>query len=196
MVGTGGDGRGIARAPRRHPRPRSGPTSTLAAVDEHLFATGVIRHGEGITAAELLDELATGPPAWMRDALCREPHPGATWFPERGEDAGPAKAVCWRCLVLEECRAYAIGDHELRGIWGGLSDRQRRRLREGDPTLDLDRVQPVRRPKRAPVPRPVAAHGSDRCYQNGCRCKTCRDAKSVRNAEYRRRVREKLKAAS
>lgn len=165
-------------------------------MDEHLFATGPMRGPEGTTAADLLDELAAGPPAWMRDALCREPFPGVNWFPERGEDAGPAKAVCRRCLVMEECRAYAGLDPELQGIWGGLSERQRRRLREGDPTLDLDRVQPARRPKPARVPRPPAAHGTARRYQKGCRCETCRTENAARKAFYRRRAREKLKAAS
>lgn len=177
-------------------------------MDERLFATvfddvgtwdtGLL--GDELLLDELFAEVDAKPPrrspAWRRDALCREPHPGVTWFPERGEDARPAQAVCRRCLVIEECRAYAGDDVELQGIWGGLSQRQRQRLHRGDPTLDLDKVQPVRQPKPAPVPRPPAAHGSDRCYQNGCRCKTCREAKSVRNAEYRRRARAKLKAAS
>lgn len=74
--------------------------------------------------AELIDR-----PAWMDDALCRE-HPEVAFFLERGEDARPAKAICRSCLVREECLAYAI-DHSsaLQGIWGGVSDRERRRLR-------------------------------------------------------------------
>lgn len=191
--------RSLRRIALRHP-PTAGASPLLSpAVDERLFATGVIRHDEGTTATELLEQLAAGPPAWMRDALCREPHPGVSWFPERGEDAGPAKAVCRRCLVLEECRAYAIGDHELRGIWGGLSDRQRRRLREGDPTLDLERVQPPRRLK-APVParepRPPAVHGERRMYVSGCRCQACRAGNAAAKAEYKRRARAKLRPAS
>lgn len=77
-----------------------------------------------------LDDLADRPP-WMRDALCRE-YPEVNFFPGRGEDTLPARAVCGRCLVRDECLAYALTLDDgggLTGIWAGTSGRERRRLR-------------------------------------------------------------------
>jgi WhiB family redox-sensing transcriptional regulator len=72
-------------------------------------------------------------PAWMRDALCREPaYADVSFFPGQGEATEPAKAVCARCTVAEECLAYVttagdgIAGH---GIWGGTSARERRQHR-------------------------------------------------------------------
>lgn len=70
-------------------------------------------------------------PAWMKDALCRE-HPEVVWFPGRGEDARPAKALCARCLVQPECLDYAESitvPMPPSGIWGGTSERERRQVR-------------------------------------------------------------------
>jgi WhiB family redox-sensing transcriptional regulator len=67
--------------------------------------------------------------AWKRDALCLEHTSTADWFPERGDDVRPAKAVCGRCSVAGECLDYAIGNDVKHGIWGGLSERERRRAR-------------------------------------------------------------------
>ncbi len=82
----------------------------------------------GVEAVSLLD-LLTARPAWHADAACRE-HPDLSWHPELGESAGPAKAVCSGCLVRDDCRAYALAGPELAGIWGGLSDRERREARK------------------------------------------------------------------
>lgn len=82
----------------------------------------------GDHAPSLLDLLAQRP-AWMRDALCREPaYAGVEFFPE-GSDIGPAQAVCGRCLVADECRRYADAITSTYGIWGGLSASERRRAR-------------------------------------------------------------------
>jgi len=80
-------------------------------------------------------------PEWHRDAACAEyPERANDWFPERGEDDRPAKAICQRCLVQRECLADAL-DHgtNLVGIWGGTSGRQRRALLAGGVTADLVR---------------------------------------------------------
>lgn len=68
---------------------------------------------------------------WQRDALCAEPayrHPG-WFFPERGAPVDDARAVCERCLVRVECLDFALRTKIKHGIWGGLSERERRRLR-------------------------------------------------------------------
>jgi len=66
-------------------------------------------------------------PAWHRDAACKE-RPDVNFFPARGEDTAPAKAVCQSCLVQAECRTAAAD--ELHGIWGGRSRREARTERQ------------------------------------------------------------------
>ena len=68
------------------------------------------------------------PGAWRERGRCRTA-PTELFFPDRGDDCGPAKAVCRRCPVLGECRAYALGLPWLKGVWGGLSEQERRVLR-------------------------------------------------------------------
>lgn len=43
--------------------------------------------------------------------------------------AGPAKALCAPCTYREPCAAYAVADPALQGVWGGLTQRERRALR-------------------------------------------------------------------
>jgi WhiB family redox-sensing transcriptional regulator len=65
---------------------------------------------------------------WRELAACR----GADlnlFFPERGESAGPARRVCAACPVREPCLDYAITNRISHGIWGGLTERERRALR-------------------------------------------------------------------
>lgn len=69
-------------------------------------------------------------PDWIDDAACRTPAGrGIDFFPGRGEDLKPAKAVCAICPVQVECLDHALTFPELHGIWGGASERERRRLR-------------------------------------------------------------------
>lgn len=76
----------------------------------------------------LLELLDTPRPAFFADAACRE-HPELTWFPTRGDDLRPIKGVCAGCLVRDECRAYAAAEGLRYGVFGGLSERERRQLR-------------------------------------------------------------------
>ncbi len=65
-------------------------------------------------------------PAFHADAACREAPAEVSWFIERGQDPRPAKAVCQRCLVVDECRAWAFDQGaELEGVWAGLSRQDR-----------------------------------------------------------------------
>ena len=52
------------------------------------------------------------------------------FFPERGASTRLAKAVCRKCEVSEECLEYAVNNGEKFGIWGGLSERERRAIRK------------------------------------------------------------------
>jgi len=50
------------------------------------------------------------------------------FFPGRGESAGAARQVCTACPVRQPCLDYAITDRITSGIWGGLTERERRAL--------------------------------------------------------------------
>lgn len=67
-------------------------------------------------------------PDWMDRASCRGLDPNI-FFPNRGELTAQIKAICHGCSVRAECLAYALNGGEHVGIWGGLSERERRRLR-------------------------------------------------------------------
>lgn len=64
---------------------------------------------------------------WMRQAACRGMAP-ERFFPERGDNTGPAKAICGECPVQRECGEFGL--FEKHGIWGGHSERERRRRRK------------------------------------------------------------------
>lgn len=51
------------------------------------------------------------------------------FFPSRGAPTAPAKAICAVCEVRAECLDWAIEHSEKYGIWGGLSERERRHIR-------------------------------------------------------------------
>ena len=66
---------------------------------------------------------------WQADALCSQTDPEA-FFPEKGGSTRDAKRVCSSCEVRTECLEYALENDERFGIWGGLSERERRKLRK------------------------------------------------------------------
>jgi WhiB family redox-sensing transcriptional regulator len=66
--------------------------------------------------------------SWMLEANCLGCDPDL-FFPARGESCADAKAVCRGCRVRVECLEYALALGEKHGIWGGLSEWERRRLR-------------------------------------------------------------------
>lgn len=70
----------------------------------------------------------TGDPSWQEHALCAQTDPEA-FFPEKGGSTREAKRVCLSCDVRSECLEYALAHDERFGIWGGLSERERRRLK-------------------------------------------------------------------
>src|SRR4051794_12857165 len=67
-------------------------------------------------------------PEWQERALCSQTDPEA-FFPEKGGSTREAKRICGRCDVKAECLEYALGHDERFGIWGGLSERERRKLK-------------------------------------------------------------------
>ena len=65
---------------------------------------------------------------WQEEANCLGVDPDL-FFPERGASTREAKEVCRGCVVREACLEYALTNGEKFGIWGGMSERERRRLR-------------------------------------------------------------------
>jgi hypothetical protein len=66
-------------------------------------------------------------PDWQVEGLCAETDP-EQFFPEKGGSNRQVKAVCGRCPVRDACLEYALANGERFGIWGGLSERERRDL--------------------------------------------------------------------
>ena len=66
--------------------------------------------------------------SWQRQANCLGVHPDL-FFPERGASTREAKGVCRNCVVRDDCLEFALRNGEKFGIWGGMSERERRRLR-------------------------------------------------------------------
>ena len=66
---------------------------------------------------------------WQERALCAQTDPEA-FFPEKGGSTREAKRICSGCEVRAECLEYALAHDERFGIWGGLSERERRRLKK------------------------------------------------------------------
>lgn len=77
----------------------------------------------------LLSGDSTPEAAWQEDALCAETDPEA-FFPEHGASSRDAKSVCAACPVRHECLEHALANDERFGIWGGLSESERRRVRK------------------------------------------------------------------
>jgi WhiB family redox-sensing transcriptional regulator len=65
---------------------------------------------------------------WQERALCAQTDPEA-FFPEKGGSTREAKRICSGCEVRSECLEYALAHDERFGIWGGLSERERRKLK-------------------------------------------------------------------
>ena len=67
---------------------------------------------------------------WQERALCAQTDPEA-FFPEKGGSTREAKRICLGCEVKDECLDYALAHDERFGIGGGLSERERRRIKRG-----------------------------------------------------------------
>lgn len=65
---------------------------------------------------------------WRQSALCAQTDP-EQFFPAKGESTRPAKKVCQSCPVTQECLNEALANDARDGVWGGLSVRERRKLK-------------------------------------------------------------------
>lgn len=65
--------------------------------------------------------------AWMQNAQCRGIDP-EVFFPNDGTGFSEAARVCAQCIVKSECLEYALEKRIEHGVWGGASERERRRI--------------------------------------------------------------------
>ena len=95
----------------------------------NLFGDGPLKVSSNgqITLYDLLFEGDMS--SWQDRALCAQTDPEA-FFPEKGGSTREAKGVCEACEVRQECLEYALANDERFGIWGGLSERERRKLKK------------------------------------------------------------------
>lgn len=96
-----------------------------ASVPDDWFVDPV-RLGVPGVRQEPIDE---NPLGWQSDSLCAQTDPEA-FFPEKGGSTRDAKKICSSCEVRAHCLEYALENDERFGIWGGLSERERRKLRK------------------------------------------------------------------
>lgn len=136
------------------------------------------------TIAELLNaavDISTE--TWKDDAICAQTDP-ELFFPEKGGSTRDAKSVCLGCEVRAQCLQTALRDDERFGIWGGYSERERRRINR-DRSQDF---QPTMRrggrPKGGRNPGPIE-HGTPHGYWRGCNCVDCTTAIADYNRDKR-----------
>src|ERR1700704_4820116 len=103
--------------------------------DTCVFAWGVAPAGPAHSKEASMDsdrlvvmDLLGNAPEWQERALCSQTDPEA-FFPEKGGSTREAKQICSSCEVRSECLEYALLHDERFGIWGGLSERERRRIK-------------------------------------------------------------------
>lgn len=112
---------------------------------------------------QLADIFAIEAPAWMDQALCAQTDP-ALFFPDSGVNPNQAKRICAQCPVQTTCLAYALEANLYGGVWGGLTQHERERVRTTKPCRHCG----------SPVPR-----GN----QHACFCSE--DCATAHRAEYR-----------
>ena len=88
---------------------------------------------------ELRAVLAFDTLAWHDRANCKGAN-ADLFFPERGASTRTAKSICRECPVRAECLEFALSSGEKFGIWGGLSERERRRVRRERQVASARRV--------------------------------------------------------
>jgi WhiB family redox-sensing transcriptional regulator len=81
-----------------------------------------MRFREEVTVDETPEEYK-----WMLSAYCRGVAP-TEFFPSDGLGVEQAQKLCAKCPVKVECLEYALANRIEHGVWGGASERERRRI--------------------------------------------------------------------
>jgi len=127
-----GVGRGYGTYPAVRDCPRCGAEWTLLvdrpARQSRRNATCGPCRTQAMHRANELDLPVGDPPGeWYADGLCAQTDP-EIFYPDKGGSTREAKAICQRCPVIEPCRDWAVSTGQRFGVWGGLSERERRAL--------------------------------------------------------------------
>ena len=86
-----------------------------------------------------MDEMDT---EWMADGKCRD-LPPSTFFPSDGVGVDVARQICAECPVKTECLEYALKYRIDHGVWGGCSERERRRILKSRRVPGLELREPA-----------------------------------------------------
>lgn len=101
----------------------------------NVLGEGALTYSSGAIDASSLEaalggpDLSASPLGWRELALCAQTDPEA-FYPEKGGSTREAKKICESCEVRAECLDFALANDERFGIWGGFSERERRRLKQ------------------------------------------------------------------
>ena len=77
--------------------------------------------------------------SWMSKGKCQD-LPPETFFPNDGVGVDVARRICVDCPVKSPCLEYAMANHIDHGVWGGTSERERRRIARERRGLSLPRT--------------------------------------------------------
>lgn len=126
------------------------PDEAFEAVD--IFSVTRPEIGDGSDSTVYLELTRVGPSqeGWVEYALCSETDPEA-FYPKKGHRDHLAKEICRRCEVQDECLQFALENDEMFGVWGGVGERARRKMR-----AERDR-EAARETGRETVDRPEVA---------------------------------------
>lgn len=80
--------------------------------------------------------------AWLEDAGCRDIDDPDLFFPSPGDSPVPAQSICAGCGVSTECREYALAVAEPHGVWGGMTEADRKAVRTAGGGRGSPRVPP------------------------------------------------------
>lgn len=102
----------------------------IASADHRVQA---ILNDIDLTAEQMLARFERGPAKvwWEQDRNCRGMNTDEVFYPKRGDVTAMAnaRAICSGCPSRIDCLVQSLVDHESCGVFGGLSERQRRHLR-------------------------------------------------------------------
>jgi WhiB family redox-sensing transcriptional regulator len=108
-------------------RGRTGPRVVMSRIG----MTGGTKVGRPLT-----DDIAVGPQnnRWMALGKCRDMDP-SVFFPSDGVGVRTAQLICAECPMKSQCLEYALDNRMDDGVWGGTSERERRRILRSAATL-------------------------------------------------------------
>ncbi len=99
-----------------------GPERAKAVIQEDIS-----EKPPAVEHLSLVEHSNTERAAWRGKAACKGVDPDL-FYPIKDSDAEDAKAVCQQCPVRVPCLEYALANNEKEGVWGGLTERERRTI--------------------------------------------------------------------